>query len=252
LKSINPLSAIVLIRLPLDDVRPIHGFNQQAIEAELKSRYNLSDSIQNSQVNLMGSANPGTFPLGFTGLPIGAGLPLQKPISLMNGQINVGDDLIGITGVSILPDFSMIKLDVLSTDDGDRIADDIIVMLEGSFRFRNLRSNTFRYYGSSIVLQFDRPLEDLILKLKKIEDVISPIIKSSHGIKEDIKIERLSFRCDPLEIPSSKLIFMDAFTIERRAGLEYSENRYFSGAPMKTTQHIDALLAIERIVSSMD
>ncbi len=247
MKSITSLAAIVLLRLPLDDVRPLLGIDSQAIENELKSRYGFSDSNQAMQINFPAGA-PMVPQFGFGGPPMGTPMQFPKIISLASGKFEIGNHVIGINNLAIVPDFSFIKLDVVNTEDGDAIGDDIVNFLEEKFGFRNTKSKVFRNYGSSVLLQFDRPLETMIKAISKIQALVSPKMRESQRVNEDARIERLSFRCDPQQIPAHKSNFMDAFTIERRVGVDYSEDRYFSGAPMKTQDHINTLLEIEKAV----
>jgi hypothetical protein len=46
--------------------------------------------------------------------------------------------------------------------------------------------------------------------------------------------------------PNIDQIERSDFLLERRAGASYQQNRYYSGAPMKTADHIRLLEIIER------
>ena len=246
MKTITPLTSRVILRVSLDDARPTAGFNQQAIEEWFRNHYNFKEANQIPLMGQPGGIQLGATPAGMVGIPPGGAAFLQRPNILMNGFLSVSERQVQIQSLLIVPDFSFVALNVLTTEDGDLILDDMIQVLESEFEFRNLRSNATRHYGSSIVFEFDKPLEQLIEKLHTIQKIISQIFQTSLGVREDASIEKLAFRCDPSQIPASKAQFMDAFTIERRAGHEYSENRYFSGAPLKTSQHIEVLKNIEK------
>jgi hypothetical protein len=104
----------------------------------------------------------------------------------------------------------------------DAFLDDVTSWVKKEFGFREISSGIRKLYSSTIIVDFDTSPATLVRHLKEIADFISD-------------------RAVPGPATPPK------FTIERRAGVSFGQERYFSAAPMKTAHHVEALEKIERI-----
>jgi hypothetical protein len=91
------------------------------------------------------------------------------------------------------------------------------------------------------------------LKLSFLNPLLGPLAKrlgssSSAAFEHPIEFEPINFG---LGADSSLLKITPAhFTIERRAERPFSENMYFSSAPLDTAEHISIVEEVEKILSS--
>ncbi len=111
-----------------------------------------------------------------------------------------------------------------------------------SLGYREPTSEPIRYFISTIVVDFDRPIDHLFSSaiLRKIADVMS--IRGASSL--------MSFRTgfDPATIPSRLgSINPTQFLIERRVAVPFETNRYFCQANTTTELHIKILDEIERL-----
>jgi hypothetical protein len=252
MKLINSFQASCVLALALDDMRPTKGFTPLLVAQGIAKRLNITTPIrpgfrQNVPMPFGGAVasaalGPGAVGIGGT-IPV---LQMEAPILLPNGSIEVNGETVTSLRVEIAPDFANINIIALTTDDGDQIANAIVEVLEQEFGFKDLKKAS-RIYASNLVFQFERGLEHYLEILTKIQKAIAPAMRASVGVELDPMFERLTFAFDPLALPSSK-VQAAGFIIERRAGVPYSENRYFSGAPIRTQDHIRLLEQIEKLL----
>jgi len=245
MKIIGPQLAASVLTIPLDDVRPVQGITPQQIVDVVVPRYGFPArprAMPPSPFHV--PASPGV-----AGAPI-AQMMIQVPTILRNGVANIGEQKIVIVQLDVMPDVSRIVVHTVTTDEGDVVLDDLVVLLEAACGFRNLKQFTSRLYVSNIIAQFDKGLEDYIPMFKKIQEILTTPMRSSTGINEDVKIERLAFAFDPLLISAVKSQNnLGNFVLERRQERPFSENRYFSSAPLRTTDHIQIL---EKIAAALE
>lgn len=229
--------ANTVLNLPLDDVRPRQGVALQQIADAIGRRYNFAVSPRPNVPQLLN--------LPMAGVHVGS---FQVPFAFQNGTATIGDTTIPISRLDVAGDLSVIVVHTVTTEEGDIILDDIVQMLESDFGFRDVRTLARRNYGSNVILQFEEGIEDYIKVIADIQRIIGPLMMRSIGIESEPKIERLVFAFDPALVPAAKAPFVSAFTIERRVGHPFSENRYFSSAPLRTADHIRALEEIGRLL----
>jgi hypothetical protein len=231
MKLISTHSANVVLRIPMDDVKPLGPFSPQSVLNAITNKYGLTGGPAVPQLQL----GPGT-------------AEVVPRVVLVNGTANFDGRAVGIQQIQISPDFTTLVVSVGNTDDGDLIADEILAMLDADFSFRGAKQQALRNYGSSVVVQFDRGLETYIDALTKIQDLATKVIGESLNLSQPLKIERLTFAFDPTQLPAVKGP-VGGLLIERRVGQSYAENRYFSGAPVRTKDHVKLLEDIERSIS---
>jgi hypothetical protein len=133
------------------------------------------------------------------------------------------------------------------TEQADLFLDDLRRLLDKNLGYRLTVGAIRKRFVSNVVIEFDRGLETDLVKLSEIIDAIN---NSRPAERLPFNIKRLSFGEMDIFPPSTDplvLIEMADFTIERRTGHPFEENRYFCSAPMTTGDHIRVLERIEAI-----
>jgi len=134
-----------------------------------------------------------------------------------------------------------------NTDVADLAADQIITDVEITFHLaikKNIRS---RYNISVLVIEFSSPIEEMIEPFLRIQ----AIIKNNFPTINPYFLWRLGFgtgKQQPNQQPmfiADDIANMD-FTIERRAGVPPSQNRWHATAPLSTRDHERVLNLIEQ------
>jgi hypothetical protein len=100
-----------------------------------------------------------------------------------------------------------------------------------------------RTYTNVAIVEFERNVEYGLGKLAAIGNLLAESLHSAYGWDYEYNVHRIAFSVDPLGIPQFR---NTQFFIERRLKSPYSENRYYSGAPMQTEEHLRLLETIER------
>jgi hypothetical protein len=247
MKILGSLAAVTVLILPLDDVRPIQGVTPQQIIDVLAPKYRFAARPRSAGASPLAGRLPLSATAGATG-PTTMQMLIQMPLTLQNGTATIGEQNILISRLDVFPDVSRIIVQTVTTDEGDVIMDDICSVLEGAYGFRNLKELSTRQYVSNCLVQFEKAIEEHVKVLRDIQKILSPALKSATGINEEPQIERLGFSFDPTLIPASKAQAMTGFVIERRVEHAYSENRYVSGAPLRTKDLIRVMEQIGAVV----
>lgn len=130
-----------------------------------------------------------------------------------------------------------------NTDDSDVVLSDIIVWATEQFGLREPVTKFPRTYTSSVVVEFAADLDLALEAFSQLRQNVSSAIRESYGRDVEIKASQVTFAADPTTLPQHTRF---NFIIERRAGRPYTENRYFSGAPLSTRKHIELLRELEQ------
>ena len=132
-----------------------------------------------------------------------------------------------------------------STEDSDFFLDDIIGWFGEKYRL-DTASPFAPAYQSSLEVVFVEAITDRFEKLRPVGQQIAQFVKR-YGVQNcpDFVLEGLSmhFEPNPALIPSPV-----AFSIQRRIGSRYADNKYFSQAPLKTKDHEAVLEQLETIL----
>jgi len=153
-----------------------------------------------------------------------------------------------VSQLDILPTPTTLVATTYHTDIGDAFLNDLITYMEDTIGYRDIESHSRRGYGSTVVVEFDEAVSRHIRAIEEIEKYLSNIYTKQLGTDLTVEFERLTFSPDPLDIPVGVMQFFGNFVIERRANHPYSENRFFSTAPLRTNDHLAALGKIESIL----
>jgi hypothetical protein len=183
-------------------------------------------------------------------------IPPQVPPSALqvlpfqSGVLRVGDEKIAVVAIALVVNGDIAS--GITTEQADKILDDLSENLEQVFGFRYSTATQRRIYQSNITVQFEGPLEARFEGLNRIEAILNREIERP---KLPFKTKRLAFGYGdviPAEQQSQanlEIIERTDFIIERRAGAAYEDNRYFCTAPLKTAEHIRILELLERELS---
>jgi hypothetical protein len=130
-----------------------------------------------------------------------------------------------------------------NTDDATIVLEDMMSWATEHFGFRQPLTPEPRQFVSSVVVEFDGSLDSALEAFQELMHAFSITLRASYGWSVEIEASRIALACDPTKLPPSAIA---ALTIERRAGVPFSQNRYFSSAPLPTGAHLELLDGFER------
>jgi hypothetical protein len=222
MKFIGPIQGIAAYRKPPEEYQPETGMLPQELVELVRVTY------------------------GFQSFPqLQPNAPMQAPQDFQMGRFSTdrGSCVINRLIMTIDGDIAI----ATRTEQADLFLDDLMRLLDENLGYR-LRVGAIRKrFVSNIVIEFDRGLENYLVKFSEIIGVIN---ESRPAERLPFNIKRLSFgEMDIFPAPTDPLVLIERgdFTIERRTGHSFEENRYFCSAPMTTEDHIGVLERIEAI-----
>ncbi len=217
----------LLLLIVMDEIRPLGGAFMPAIFRAIMSRYefvvgptDIADAIKNGA-----KFEHGRFVSA-------AGPIVINDIGIFNDGIVVGAP---------------------TTDYADAITDDLLGWATSTFGLRERTTLKPRTYTSNVVVEFDRAAERALGRFESLSRKMSAALAESRGWGCGVSVQRLAFQADPLTLPSSMMPPTSTqFSIERRGGAPYAQNRFWCAAPLRTGEHLALLEAIEADLASTD
>ena len=129
-----------------------------------------------------------------------------------------------------------------STNDSDKFLEEVLHSAVKQFGLVHPGEINRRLYLSEMDVRLDRAINLLNPKLEILAKRISEL---KHGKSVAYEFSGVSFLPEP-----SVQTTISGFTIERKANTEWSENRYFTKAPLQTDAHLKLLREFEGILGS--
>lgn len=173
------------------------------------------------------------------------GLDQAQGIKFYHGKLVKGDRTIVIENLQFLTINlnSMIVVDTrTSTDDSDTVIDDYIQQAN-TLRSDMITPTEPTQYDSHIEFTMDGSLRDFCAPpIHHTGDAINRLLDSYKIKAPAYELSSITIHYDQIGLGG---LIPVPFKVERRAGVRYSANTFFSQAPLKTTDHV-ALL--ERLV----
>ena len=102
-----------------------------------------------------------------------------------------------------------------------------------------------KIYLSSVSFRSDVPLESINPQLRKLSERVTEIASKHVGHKLQFDVTQIGFYYDP----TSTKLKLPFLTIERREDTPFSENKYYSSAPLPTDEHLKFLSDFEAILT---
>ncbi|HLM79198.1 MAG TPA: hypothetical protein VK302_01075 [Terriglobales bacterium] len=190
----------------------------------------------------------------FRHTPTGAELinpPPNQPNNFLWGKCNLNGLEITIESLQIqnLPGLAT-TVSVTTrtrTDDSDAVLKDLAQWATSAFSVRSAHVFPTQYV-SQLEFELDRAISEQLKLLSPVCDLITKRVRS------------YGFTACPSYEPSAVYLFYDNsrltspptlatnFIVDRRAGVPYAENIYYSQAPLKTKDHVAALVELDRVL----
>lgn len=169
----------------------------------------------------------------------------QQGAKFREGRFTAGDSFIAIKELGVYNDGIIVA--AWNTDDADAIVDDVINWTSETLKLREpiLRPN--RRYVSSLVVEFDISLDPAFTMFAEFIRKYEEVLKQAYDWEFPVEAARITFSADRTLMPlhtSADLV------IERRAGVPFSENRYFSSVPLGTRTHLELLKTFEGLLAA--
>jgi hypothetical protein len=223
MKVINSLQGTVALHVSADDVTPRCGLLIRDLIELVGEAYQFSVKPQ---------LLPGVPPA------------FLQQLIFQSGALIKDDGKLAIIQLAVLPNGNMVT--ATTTDIADLVMDDCIARLDSEMGYRFASAKKRRTYLSNIAVQFEVDADEKIEAIGKIENLLTKLILRP---TMPFKFKRLAFGYGDVAQPgmiSLEAVETSDFLIERRSSEPYTENRYFSAAPVRTSEHIELLEAIEQ------
>lgn len=135
-----------------------------------------------------------------------------------------------------------------STEAASAFIEDLLAYVRSNFGFREFTSKVRRVLVSQVIVEFDTRLAALVPIFKKIGTLISEETSQTYDVPIVMDFGRLDFLFDREKAGINYAA--PRFLIERRAGVPFSQERYYCSASMHSASHLRILAEIERMLSS--
>lgn len=217
MKLLNISCARTIWLFPVEDLNP-DGLALDPIIEAIRTRFRFSKSPGRSEEHSLGDGI--RFGAGSYTLEDGRQVEISALTIYQDGLVAETRHSTGATD-----SFLLYLMDFVSKNHG--------------FRFEMEMVQTKRYM-SELIISSGIQLERLSEKFSR----FAAFLNTLEGTTLDYQASAISFRTDP-ESPNSA----QPFRFERRAGSRFAENRYFSQAPLRTSDHLIAIEEWERLLS---
>ncbi len=203
----------------LEEMLPLDGYDSRVIFDSIVERYNFS-----------------------IGPDFSVSRESQSGFRFEMGTFDLKGKAIEIGGLIVFADG--IVAAASTTDYAEAFLHDLIDWLRQRMGFRSPRSEPRRLFLSNIVFDLDRSMDVLIPKHTKLSKDIHKSVSKHFATDQSPRLSKIEFDFD--DSSNSSGVKISGFTIERRAGVPFEVDRYFSSAPLRTQEHISLLETIEK------
>jgi hypothetical protein len=207
----------VLQLIVMEEIRPLSGLYMPNFYQQLAERY------------------------AFVGRPQNYAEAITNGAKFQHGRLITPTKTMVIKEIGVFNDG--IISDAENTDDAEYVAHDLMTWATATFALRPRKTIIPPIYSSVVTIEFDCAIESALRGLDSIMARASAALKQTYGWEYDIRLLRLGVNADPQAAPPLR---NTQFSIERRLGRPYGENRYQAIAPLRTEDHLALLAAVER------
>jgi hypothetical protein len=217
-------AARVTILFPIEEVVPLDGITSADIIDDVVSRYAFA-----KRPDL-------TLPKD----------ELQKVgLKFENGRCQFGNRTVSILSCTVFTDG--VVIDASNTDDAEEFWEDVSKWMIAEKRFRDFTIKPARRFISQVVVEFDKPLSKLFKSFEVITELVSNKINEVYETNRRLDLGRLDLEFGRISEFTTQTL--PKFIIERRANIQFSRERYYCSAPIRTKDHLRVLEEIEEVIA---
>jgi hypothetical protein len=206
---------------PTEEFLPLGSGDGRAIIEQVAEKYEFSHPPQ----------NPSREEVEKNGLKFGGGrFVFDGKLFVINEFVAYNDGI-----VAVAP----------ATEPATAFLEDIVEFLKEAFQFRSPITPIKKVSVSNVIIEFDGPINSMLAEHEAFTNLISGYLNANEGTSFPAKLSRLDFTQD--RGASEKPVSLPKWTLEARANVPISQNRYFSSAAIPTKQHLQMIQEIEAI-----
>ncbi len=222
LLSINQARSVWLF--PLNDLNPRGKIIERDVVSEMATRYKFAKAPDVKEIVEAREKNKG--------LIFADGLFKSTSGEIINVTLTIyRDGLIADTRSS--------------TIDSDNVLNEVLTWLQTDFGLLDYKSILVnKIYLSDVFVSMARSLDIINPKFKRFAEMLTAKVKSPSAPLK-FEVGALGFWIDPAQkVPQVN------FRLERAEGVPFSENRYYSIAPLETEEHLNTLSELENLLTT--
>lgn len=165
-----------------------------------------------------------------------------KPLTFTQGKITVRQRVIAIEMLQVFA-AGLLVATRTSTNDTDAITNEILGWISSHFdiAFEDLRSGCG--HMSQIDFRFERPLNELLPHFSQVGRRLSVDLDEFFEFRAPYELTAVQFYFDKHKFPT---FAPPVFKIDRRDGIPFDQNVYWSEAPVTTEHHVELLSEFEQ------
>ena len=222
MRLINTEMGRVVRLIPMEEIRPLNGIHPPTALRMVAERYGFNNVPELHRTWEEAQKDGLKFQLG----------------QLVHGNrtINIGDFTLyndGIVATSA------------STDDAERFLNDLLNWAKEVFGFRDIDPAGARtLYLSNIIIELESSPDVLLKNFTVLSESLVKLLRATYRLDIPVQLSGLELNFDrTITIPAWQTL--TPFTLDRRIHQPYSKNIFFSGAPLRTKDHLAFLEIIE-------
>jgi hypothetical protein len=226
MKVVSFDTARVTWLFPIEEFAPASGSNAPTLLAEIAARYDFKKMPEITTRDDMAKQ----------GLPFGLG-----KFKVDEERVTISDFIIYNDGIVAIAE---------KTEWADAFLADIFHWVKDKFGFREITSGIRKMYANTVVVDFEAPISRLISGYEHIVEILAAHTVTIMQNPAPMQFSRLDFELDKRDLKDGQ-VALPKFVLERRPGVDFSQERFFSTAPMHTAGHIAVLAEIEKLAANL-
>jgi len=134
-----------------------------------------------------------------------------------------------------------IVVETMHTDQSRLVVDDFLAWAKQTFGFRDPRTKPLYMFESHVVVDFEAPVRSALSVFEVMSKNLQVEMRKVSDRDLEYDFSGIALASDPTVLPTQMSYFKTEFSINRRHGRPYAENRFFCIAPLPTDTHIALL-----------
>ncbi len=168
----------------------------------------------------------------------------QQALNFQHGKVVIDQNVIVLDWLQVYPAGISVSTRT-NTEEAQAALDHIMTWVGERFKiqFELVKEAGF---WSQLNVHFEKPLPDLLPKLKRVADAVSTRHPDLFDFRPQFELTTLHFSYPPKAANLTPI----PFRIERAPNVGFDENLYLSDAPLRTQHHIEILTGFETLCLS--